>query len=123
MSLIDWNSDNIYIRNILNGMLDGATDEDYAYNKLVYVLYQIINRISVDKPNLVSIMNFDRMDITGDKLVKLWKMCDEDQEYFEKTISYITGTLLSKCYSVEEVQCNMNLDNPIPFIPKDSQPI
>lgn len=124
MSSIDWNSDNVYIGNILKGMLDGTTDKDYVYseniedNELEYVLYQIVNRISVSKPNLVSIMNLDRMGITGDKLVKLWKMCDEDQEYFEKTITYITGTILSKCYSVEEVQYNMNLDNPIPFIPK-----
>lgn len=125
MSSIDWNSDNVFMGDILKGLLDGVTDENYAYNEdvgeneLESVLYQIINRISVNKPNLVSIMNLDRMGITGDKLVKLWKMCDEDQEYFERTITYVTGTILSKCYSVEEVQSNMNLDDPIPFIPKD----
>ncbi|MBO5475070.1 MAG: hypothetical protein J5982_01030 [Bacilli bacterium] len=125
MGSIDWNSDSVYIGDILKSLLDGVTDEYYAYNenieenRLESALYQIINCISVSKPNLVSIMNLDRMGIIGDKLVKLWKLCDEDQEYFEKTITYITGTTLSKCYSVEEIQYNMNLDNPIPFIPKD----
>lgn len=125
MSAINWDSENIFLGDILKGLLDGVTDEHYAYNEVVeeneleYVLYQIIDRISVNKPNLVSIINLDGMGITGDKLVKLWKMCDEDQEYFEKTITYVTGSILSKCFSVEEVQSNMNLDDPIPFIPKN----
>ena len=127
MSSIDWNNGSILIGVVLKGVLEDVTDKKYAYNaniednELEYVLYRIINRVSDNAPDLVSLKKLDKMGITGDQLVKLWKMCDEDQEYFEKTITYITGTTQVKCFSVEEVQCNMNLDNPIPFIPKDDE--
>ncbi len=124
MGNVNWRDENS-LGEILGGLLAGVTDSYYAYtediesNPIELALYNMTNRISTNRPNLISVITLDNYGITGDNLVKLWEMCGEKEDYFEKLISYITGTSLSKCFSRDEVVNNMELDDPIPFIPDD----
>ena len=54
----------------------------------------------------------DSLDIRGEKALKLLKCCDDNSDKFNRTLS------MFKCgiYSKEEIQANLNLDTPIPFI-------
>lgn len=125
MAEIDWDKDNINYSEILKGMLSGVEEYEYRYNESVEanelesVLFDMINRVSITKPALLNVIALDRMGIVGNKLVKLWHLCEENQEYFEKTVGYMTGTTLSRCFTKDEVIANMNLDEPIEFIPND----
>lgn len=124
MGNVNWSDENS-MGEVLSGLLANVSDSYYAYtddvesNPLELALFNMTNRISTKRPNLISIITLDHYGITGDKLVKLWEMCNEDAEYFEKTLSYVTGTSLSKCFTRDEVVNNMDLDEPILFIPDD----
>ncbi len=125
MSRIDWDAEEANTRDILKGMLEGITDARYCYtenvqaNPLEESLFNMVTRISTSKPNLVSVISLDGLGIVGNDLVKLWGLCKEKNDYFEKTVTYITGTILSKCFTRDEVVSNLKLDRPIPFIPDD----
>lgn len=104
MAEIDWDKDNINYSEILKGMLSGVEEYEYRYNdtveanELESALFDMINRVSITKPALLNVIALDRMGIVGNKLVKLWHLCEENQEYFEKTVGYMTGTTLSRCF-------------------------
>ena len=125
MSKIDWNSDSLSIRAILEGLMDGIEEERYAYtsdidsNMLESVLYEAITEQSLKEINIVNLIKLDNYGITGNNLLKLWYMCKENSDYFKKTVSYITGTMLDRCFKNEEIIKNMDLKQPISFIPDD----
>ena len=125
MGNVNWSDENS-LGEILSGLLADVSDSYYVYtehvseNPLELALYNMTNRITTKRPNLISVITLDHYGITGDTLVKLWEMCKEDADYFEKVVSYITGTSLSKCFTRDEVLNNMQLDEPISFVPDDA---
>lgn len=129
MSKIDWNSDSLSVSDILEGFMGGIEDENYAYtsdiksNLLECVLYEAITEQSLREINIVNLMKLDNYGIVGNTLLKLWHMCKGKPKYFKKTVSYITGTALDRCFQSEEIIKNMSLKQPIPFIPDDESVI
>ena len=125
MSKIDWDSDTLSVSDILEGFMDGIEEENYAYtsdiesNLLESVLYEIITEQSFKEINIVNLRKLDNYGIVGNNLLKLWYMCKEKPKYFKKTVSYITGTTLDRCFKADEIIKNMSLKQPIPFIPDD----
>lgn len=125
MSKIDWNSESITVEEILRYFLSDILEEKYKYtddvnsNPLESVLASAILEHDFNSLNVVGLMKLDNAGITGEKILKLWYLCDEDSEYFKKTVSYITGTMLDRAFTLEEVIKNLELESPIKFIPKD----
>lgn len=125
MGTIDWHSDSIALSEILSGMLSGVEEYSLRYtevieaNPLEKALADMANRVSMTKPSLINLMNLDKLGIVGNRLVKLWHLCEDNQNYFDKTVGYMTGTTLSKCFTEDEVINNMHLESPVAFIPND----
>ena len=100
MGAIDWDRDDLTYDIILEGLLGGIEEEPYSYkgkiedNPLAEIIFNAINSHDYHDLNVVSFINLDQADIRGNKLLKLWNLCNEDRDYFKKTISYITGTML-----------------------------
>lgn len=125
MGAIDWDRDDLTYDIILEGLLGGIEEEPYSYkgkiedNPLAEIIFNAINSHDFHDLNVVSFINLDQADIRGNKLLKLWNLCNEDRDYFKKTISYITGTMLDFAFPLDEVLKNLELDDPVPFIPND----
>lgn len=125
MGSIDWNSEEIPLSEILSAMLSGVEEYNLRYtdvidaNPLERTLADMVNRVSMTKPNLINLITLERLGIVGNRLVKLWHLCEDNQVYFEKTVGYMTGTALSKCFTEDEVTNNMHLESPVSFIPND----
>lgn len=123
MGVIDWEKEEHTYEEILRHFLDGVKDPNYAFSKdlmennLENVIYGMIDTANCFDANIMNLEELDKMGITGDVLVKLWKLCKCNQAYFKKTVGYITGTYLSKAFTAEEILANLGLKDPYPFIP------
>ena len=131
MARLDWmNGKGITVEKVLKMFLENVSNENYAFSETVkddtleMALYEIIvgtNNEIANGVSIVSLMMLDELDIVGDTLVKLWELCEKDKEFFKKTISYVTGTMLRKVFTEEEIRKNLALEKPIPFIPKSDE--
>lgn len=130
MARLDWMNDkDLTSGKVLQMFLSSVSDEQCKYsekaspNSLEYALYEIIigTTESNDGVSILDLMMLDELDIVGDTLVKLWELCEKDKDYFKKTISYITGNMLRKVFTEDEIRNNLALEKPIPFIPKSDE--
>lgn len=130
MARLDWMNDReLTSGKVLQMFLTNVSDEEYEFstkvspNSLEYALYEIIIGTTEDSDgvSILDLMTLDELDIVGDTLVKLWKLCEKDKEYFKKTISYVTGGMLRKVFTEDEIRKNLELEKPIPFIPKSDE--
>lgn len=123
MSVIDWEQDEHTYEEILRHFLEDVEDTEYAFKKdlmantLENVIYGMIDAANYFDANIMNLEELDKLGITGNTLVKLWKLCKCNPAYFKKTVGYITGTYLSKAFTVEEILSNLRLKEPYPFIP------
>ncbi len=123
MSVIDWEQDEHTYEEILRHFLEDVEDTEYAFKKdlmantLENVIYGMIDTANYFDANIMNLEELDKLGITGNTLVKLWKLCKCNPAYFKKTVGYITGTYLSKAFTVEEILSNLRLKEPYPFIP------
>lgn len=125
MSVFDWEREEHTYEEILKHFFDGVSETKYRFNKDIYknglerAIYSMIDSMSSEEVNVMNLEELDKLGITGNKLVKLWELCKCNEEYFKKTVGYITGTYLSKAFSAEEVLANLSLKFPYQFVPED----
>jgi hypothetical protein len=87
---------------ILRIMGDGDTDA-----------IEILKTYLVDVLGLAYIYALDSIGIRGTNLSKLYnKCCNGDMELFDSTL----GAFLNKVYKEEDIEANLKLEKPVPFI-------
>lgn len=124
MATIDWNSNSLRVKDILEGFLAGIIDVPVeeatkVKNSLARAIYEIAMTTAIEDTHLIDLVSLDEYGIVGKTLEKLWNLCEKDKDYFKKTVSYISGNIMLKCFSQYEIVENLALDKPIPFIPNN----
>lgn len=97
--------------NILS-ILDDNDDilmDDMEFANYLVKAYQNEDMESIHL-NYFTMSELREKHITGNKLYKLWKSCDNDIEIFEQTALFLTTVFIKP-----EIHENLNLQQPVPF--------
>lgn len=129
MKKFDFLNQNYTIEEFIIGITDGdisnfKNDEDFLEFLICYTYGEFIKSGNINqeylekysrKTGILIIGLLDEYDIRGEKLYRIYEICNKDKMNFIRTLHHI-GKLFKEKFTKEEVLTNLSLIEPVDFI-------